>query len=88
MQKEKTNRSVFKYWKSVTYYGLRIQKVIEWHNKIIGRILFLFRVNNSNTFVLRKIIPYIFSGFSLTFIGYIIINILNNYPPREIGISP
>jgi hypothetical protein len=49
-----------------------------WNNRII--------IND--VFVLRKIIPYIFSGFSLTFIGYIIINILNNYPPREIGISP
>jgi hypothetical protein len=49
-----------------------------WNNRII--------INDA--FVLRKIIPYIFSGFSLTFIGYIIINILNNYPPREIGISP
>jgi hypothetical protein len=49
-----------------------------WNNRII--------IND--VFVLRKIIPYIFSGFSLTFIGYILINILNNYPPREIGISP
>jgi len=46
------------------------------------------RISINDVFVLRKIIPYIFSGFSLTFIGYIIINILNNYPPREIGISP
>lgn len=46
------------------------------------------RIIINDVFVLRKIIPYIFSGFSLTFIGYIIINILNNYPPREIGISP
>jgi hypothetical protein len=61
MQKEKTNRSFFKYWKSITYYGLRIQKVIESYNKVIGRILSLFRVNNGNTFVLRKIIPYGFS---------------------------
>ena len=88
MQKEKTNRSFFKYWKSVTYYGLRIQKVIESHTKVIGRILFLFRVNNSNTFVLRKIIPYGFSGFSIILIGYVLLNILTNYPPREIGISP
>ncbi len=88
MQKEKTNRSFFKYWKSVTYYGLRIQKVIESHNKVIGRILSLFRVNNGNTFVLRKIIPYGFSGFSIILIGYVLMNILTNYPPREIGISP
>ncbi|HEX2407012.1 MAG TPA: hypothetical protein VHJ38_07365 [Nitrososphaeraceae archaeon] len=88
MQKEKTNRSFFKYWKSITYYGLRIQKVIESHNKVIGRILSLFRVNNGNTFVLRKIIPYGFSGFSIILIGYVLLNILTNYPPREIGISP
>lgn len=46
------------------------------------------RIIINDVFVLRKIIYYIFSGFSLTFIGYIMINILNNYPPREIGISP
>ena len=88
MQKEKTNRSFFRYWKSFTYYGLRIQKVIESHNKVIGRILFLFRVNNSKTCVLRKIIPYGFSGFSIILIGYVLMNILTNYPPREIGINP
>ncbi len=29
-----------------------------------------------------------FQGFSIIFIGYVIMNILTNYPPREIGISP
>jgi hypothetical protein len=42
----------------------------------------------SNDFVLRKITPYVFSGCSIIFIGYILVNIFTNYPPREIGISP
>jgi hypothetical protein len=85
MQKEKINRPFLKYWK-LSKYKL-IQKVIESQNKVIER-LFLFRVNISNSYVLKEIIPYVFSGFSIIFIGYVIMNILTNYPPREIGISP
>ena len=88
MQKEKIDRPFIKYWKSIIYYGLRIQKVIESQNKVIERLLFLFRVNNSNAFVLRKIISYSLSGFSIILIGYVLMNILTNYPPREIGLSP
>ena len=88
MQKKKRNRPFFKYWKSVTYYELKIQKAIESQKKVLGRLLFLFRVNNNNTSVLRKIIPYSLSGFSIIFIGYVLMNILTNYPPRVIGISP
>jgi hypothetical protein len=86
MQKEKINRPFLKYWK-FSIYRL-IQKVIESQNKVMRRFLCLFKVNISNAFVLRDIIPYIFSGFSIIFIGYVIMNILTNYPPREIGISP
>jgi len=86
MQKEKINRPFFKYWKSITYD--LIQKAIESQNKVIGRLLFLFRVNNSTAVILRKIIPYVFSGGSIIFIGYVLMNILTNYPPRVIGISP
>jgi hypothetical protein len=86
MQKEKINRPFFKYWKSITYD--LIQKAIESQNKVIGRLLFLFRVNNSTTVILRKIIPYVFSGGSIIFIGYVLMNIFTNYPPRVIGISP
>ena len=85
MQKEKINRTFLKYWK-LSKYKL-IQKVIESQNKIIKR-LFLFRVNISNSYVLKEIIPYVFSGFTIIFIGCVIMNILTNYPPREIGISP
>jgi hypothetical protein len=88
MQKEKTRRPFFKYWKYFKSYGLRIQKVKESHNKVIRRILFFFSVSNSKTFVLRKIITYAFSGFSIILIGYVLMNILTNYPPREIGINP
>ena len=86
MQKEKINRPFFKYWKSITYD--LIQKAIESQNKVIGRLLFLLRVNNSNAVILRKIIPYVYSGGSIIFIGYVLMNILTNYPPRVIGISP
>lgn len=86
MQKEKINRPFFKYWKSITY--ALIQKAIESQNKVIGRLLFLFRVNNSTAVILRKIIPYVFSGGSIIFIGYVLMNIFTNYPPRVIGISP
>ena len=86
MQKEKIRRPFFKYWKSITYD--LIQKAIESQNKVIGRLLFLFRVNNSNAIILRKIIPYVFSGGSIIFIGYVLMNILTNYPPKVIGISP
>jgi hypothetical protein len=86
MQKEKINRPFFKYWKSITYD--LIQKAIESQNKVIGRLLFLLRVNNSNAVILSKIIPYVFSGGSIIFIGYVLMNIFTNYPPRVIGISP
>jgi hypothetical protein len=45
------------------------------------------RISKCNAFLLKRIISYTFSGFSITFIGYLLINILNNYPPREIGIT-
>jgi hypothetical protein len=88
MQKEKISIPIFKYWKSITYYELKIQKAIESQKKVLGKLLFLFRVNNNNASVLRKIIPYSLSGFSIIFIGYVLMNILTNYPPRVIGISP
>ncbi|MGZ5511070.1 MAG: hypothetical protein ACXW0J_02335 [Nitrososphaeraceae archaeon] len=86
MQKEKINRPFFKKWKSIKY-ELRIQKIRESQNKVIGR-LFLFRLNRRNEFLSRKTIAYVFSGFSIIFIGYVLMNILTTYPPREIGISP
>ena len=35
-----------------------------------------------------KSLSYAFPGFSIMFVGYILINILLNYPPKIIGISP
>ena len=35
-----------------------------------------------------KSLSYTFSGFSIMFVGYILINIFLNYPPKIIGISP
>ena len=86
MQKENINIPFFKCWKSITHNP--IQKVIESQNKFIGTFHFLFRINNSNDSLFRKNIPYVFSGFSIIFIAYVIMNIFTNYPPREIGISP
>ena len=48
----------------------------------------IYKLTFQKMFSYNDIIHYIFSGFSIAFIGYIIINILNNYPPRVIGISP
>lgn len=48
----------------------------------------LFGKHKGNVFFLKKVFSYAFSGFSLVFIGYVLINIINNYPPRMIGISP
>jgi len=35
-----------------------------------------------------KSLSYAFPGFSIMFVGYILINIVLNYPPKNIGISP
>lgn len=35
-----------------------------------------------------KALSYAFSGFSIIFIGYILIDTLLHYPPEMIGISP
>jgi hypothetical protein len=86
MQKENLNIPFFKCWKSITHN--QIQKILKFQKNVIGRLLFLFRINNSNDALFRKIIPYVLSGFSIIFIAYVIMNILTNYPPREIGISP
>ena len=48
----------------------------------------IFQWSFRTILVLRKITPYVFSGCSIIFIGYILMNIFTNYPPREIGISP
>jgi hypothetical protein len=93
MQKEKIDIPFLKYWKSITYCRLIIKKAIDWPIKGIKKLFFLFsrpKNNNisNNGFLLKKITPYVFSGFSIIFIGYLIMNILTNYPPKEIGISP
>jgi hypothetical protein len=44
--------------------------------------------NKGNAFLLKKVFSYAFSGFSIAFLAYVLVNILNSYPPRIIGISP
>ena len=87
MQKSKGDIIFHKYWKN-TKYRFKNQKATEWYNKVIERPIFLSDRWSSKVFLFRKIIAYTFSGFSIIFIGYILINILTNYPPREIGITP
>jgi hypothetical protein len=88
MQKGKIDIPLYKYWKFITYRKLRVFKSIEWPAKVIEKFLSLFNISENKNGLLKKIIPYVFSGFSIIFIGYLIMNILNNYPPRVIGISP
>ena len=87
MQKSKGDIIFFKYWKNIKY-EFRIQKVIDWYNKVSKKLISLTDKHNSNAFLFRRIISYTFSGFSIIFIGYLLMNILNNYPPNEIGITP
>jgi len=87
MQKEKINRPFLKYSKSIIN-ELRIQKLKEWQNKFIKRGIYLLRGYNCNVSLFRNVTSYVCSGFSIIFIGYVLMNILTNYPPRVIGISP
>ena len=87
MQKEKINRPFLKYFKSIIN-ELRIQKAKEWQNKFIKRCINLFRGHNSDVSLFKKVTSFVCSGFSIIFIGYVLMNILTNYPPRVIGISP
>jgi len=58
-------------------------------NEVEGSISSLSgRISKCDVFLFRKIISYTFSGFSIFFVGYLLINILNNYPPILSGISP
>ena len=89
---KKRNKTFFEYWNSITHHELKILKAIEGHNKVIGQnsSISLSRPGRSKSdlSLLKKIISYAFSGFSIIFIGYLLLGILNNYPPPEIGITP
>jgi hypothetical protein len=87
LQKSKGDTIFLKLWKNIKY-GFRIQKATQWNNKATEVPNFLFDRYSSKTFLLKKIISYAFAGFSIIYIGYLLINIVNNYPPREIGITP
>ncbi|MFB5599984.1 MAG: hypothetical protein ACE5SW_07140 [Nitrososphaeraceae archaeon] len=89
MQKEKIDIPFSKYLKSTTCSKLIIHKSIEWSGKVSEKLVFIFyKPKKHNGFILRKIIPYVFSGFSIIFIGYLLLNIINDYPPKIIGIYP
>lgn len=89
MQKEKIDRPFFKYLEFTTPSKLRIHQSIKWSSKVIEKRVFKFcKPKKHNEFILRQIISYVFSGFSIIFIGYLLLNIMNNYPPKIIGIYP
>ena len=46
----------------------------------------ILKLNRNKVFL--KSLSYTVSGFSLIFIGYLLIEILLNYPPKMTGISP
>ena len=87
MQKEKINRPFLKYFNAIIN-KLRVQKLKEWQNKFIEDCIYFFRGQNGNVSLFRKVTSYVCSGFSIIFIGYVLMNIITNYPPRVIGISP
>ena len=87
MQKEKINRPFLKYFNAIIN-KLRVQKLKEWQNKFIEDCIYFFRGHNCNVYLFRKVTSYACSGFSIIFIGYVLMNIITNYPPRVIGISP
>lgn len=87
MQKEKINRPFLKYLKSIINV-LRIQKAKKLQNKYNERCINLFKGHNNDISLFKNVTSYVCSGFSIIFIWYVLINILTNYPPRVIGISP
>ena len=44
------------------------------------------KIYKKNTIL--KALSYAFSGFSIIFVGYILIETFLNYPPKMVGISP
>ena len=89
-----TKNNIFlKYLNNIAYYELRILKSIEENNnKVIEQNQSISISGSgrrkSDLSLFKKIILYSFSGFSIIFICYLLLNILNNYPPKELGITP
>jgi hypothetical protein len=86
-----TKNNIFlKYWNCIAYYDFRILKLIsDNRNKVIeqNQTSSIFGLRKNDFSLFKKIILYAFSGFSIVFICYLLLNILNNYPPRELGIT-
>lgn len=61
---------------------------IYWKNIIFVALFSLSHKGKSKPFLLKQIMSYGLSGFSIVFIIHILVNIINNYPPKIIGISP
>ena len=55
--------------------------------KLLQDLIFYQRYS-SNSCLFKKIISYTFAGFSIIYIAYLLHNILNNDPPKDIGITP
>lgn len=89
-----TKNNIFlKYWNSIVYNELRIPKLIgENNNKVIEQKQSISisesRRRKSDLSFLKELFRILFSGFSIIFICYLLLNIVNNYPPKELGITP
>ena len=88
MEWEKIDIPFYRYWKSIIYYKLLNQKSMQSSAKLGKNHLSLSNFKNYNESLIKIIIPSVFSGFSIMFIGLILLNILTNYPPKIISISP
>ncbi|MGB9169286.1 MAG: hypothetical protein WCB31_10205 [Nitrososphaeraceae archaeon] len=78
----------------MSHYELRILKSMEGqnNNKVIGQSqpisLSASGGIKNGLSLFKKISSYVFSGFTIVFIGYLLLHMLNDYPPSEIGINP
>ncbi len=69
-------------------YKMFLKTKIYWNNIIFVALFSLSHKGKIKPFLLKEIMSYAFSGFSIVFIIHILVNIVNNYPPKIIGISP
>ena len=67
---------------------LYLSNIISIYNYELVFMLLISVLKINKNKALLKALPYAFSGFSTIFVGYILINIFLNYPPKMIGISP
>ena len=69
-------------------YKMFLKIKIYWSSIIFMALFSLSFKGKVKPFLLKEILSYSFSGLSIVFIIHILVNIINNYPPKIIGISP